>query len=99
MSTRTLRALRTASKALEAVLNAQVTPGPRVLYVVVPGRGVNRRTLTRRGQQFLAYIQKRGGKATAADLQRGLRVNRNVVSGAVFELRKKRIVKSETAAA
>lgn len=90
------RRLAVLSKQIEQVLNANLTGSgsPRTIYVIVPGRGVHRRKATRRAKQVLAYIAKHS-KATSADLQKALDVNRNVISGAVFELRKLGLIKSE----
>ncbi len=89
------------AQRIEGYLNAEM-PFPRmttrqVLYVRIPGSGTakgQRRHVTPRAAQVLAYLQKKK-KATAAELQKHLGINRNVVSGAIFELRRKRLVRSE----
>lgn len=83
---------------LEAILNAEIpgTPrlGGRVTYVAIPGRGANRKRLTRRAAQVLAYVEKRR-KATAADIMRAVRINRNALAGATHRLRSLGLLRSQ----
>lgn len=85
-------------RRLEQLLNAPIpgtpTIGGRVRYVPLPGRGRNRAHLTARAAQVFEYLQRKGGE-TAAGLAAGLKVNRNVIAGAMHELRKARLVRSE----
>lgn len=87
--------------AVETALNAEIpgTPriGGRVLYVALPGNKKNREALSRRGSQLYAFLVKHKN-ATSAALQAGLKVNRNVIAGAMHELRKAGLVQAHPAA-
>jgi hypothetical protein len=91
-------------KAIEASLNAEIpgTPritgrvvGGRVMYVALPGKGKNREALSRRAGQVLAAIARKK-EATSKALQGALRVNRNVIAGAIHELKQAKLVKAVT---
>lgn len=91
--------IRSVVRAVERALNTEIPGlGPRVRYVVLPGRGIHRRKLNRRAREVLRAIRAQRG-ATSAELQRLLKVNRNVVAGAVHRLRQARAIKSETVTA
>lgn len=87
--------IRKFTKNLERALNRPIDgTGARVLYVALPGRGLHRREVTRRATQVLEYLE-RYKAASARELQRALKVNRNVISGAVFELRTAKLIRSQ----
>jgi hypothetical protein len=95
-------------QAIESVLNAEIPGTPRisqvrrtsagltgrVMYVALPGSGrKSKNVLSRRAQQVLATIN-RLRKATSAAIQEALEVNRNVIAGAVHELKQAKFVKA-----
>jgi predicted HTH transcriptional regulator len=90
-------------KAIEASLNAEIpgTPritgrvGGRVMYVALPGKGKNRDALSRRAGQVLTAIARKK-EATSKALQGVLQVNRNVIAGAIHELKQAKLVKAVT---
>lgn len=68
----------------------------RVMYVALPGTGSkSQNVLSPRAKQVLGQIN-RHRRATAAMLQEALEVNRNVIAGAVHELKKAGLVAAET---
>lgn len=80
--------VRKALRSFERTMNRPI-PGTgtgRVMYVAVPGRGRNRKELTARAQEVLDFIATHKN-ATSAALQKGLKVNRNVIAGAIHELK------------
>lgn len=86
-------------KSVERALNQEIPgTGARTRYVVLPGRGIHRRKLNRRAKQVLATLKRHHG-ATSAELQTLLKVNRNVISGAIWRLRQARVVRSTTVTA
>lgn len=85
-------------KSIEQMLNANIpgTPsmamGGRVLYVALPGSGTkSRNVLSPRAQEVLVAIGRQR-KATSAALQKSLKVNRNVIAGAIHELKRAKFV-------
>lgn len=64
------------------------------MYVAMPGRGKNRKELTARATEVLDFLTSHKN-ATSAVLQKGLKVNRNVIAGAIHELKQAGFVKSE----
>lgn len=59
----------------------------RVMYVALPGsKRKSQNVLSRRAQQVMGQIN-RTGRTTAAALMDALEVNRNVIAGAVHELK------------
>lgn len=84
---------------LERLGNTEIpgTPkfGGRVTYVPLPGSSVKARNiLSPRARQVYRTIRKQK-RATSRDLQRALRVNRNVIAGALAEMRAASMIKSE----
>lgn len=72
--------------------------GRRVAYVAQPGSASKKRQgLTPRAKQVFGYLA-RHRRATAVALQKALRVNRNVIAGAVHELKQVGFVRSEALA-
>lgn len=72
-------------------------PGPfsrmgRVQYRRMRG---SVKDLSRRAQQVVAALDKHGGRGTSADLQKWLKVNRNVIAGALHELRQAELITAE----
>ncbi len=51
--------------------------------------------LTKRASQVWAFLRSRKVPVTAAQLQAGLKVNRNVIAGAMYELRQHKLIRSE----
>lgn len=94
-------------QAIEDVLNAEIPGTPRisqvrlskggslsgrVMYVALPGSGKkSQNVLSHRAQQVLATINRQR-KATSAALQDALEVNRNVIAGAIHELKQAKFV-------
>lgn len=77
----------------EPVTEAPHRPGrAQVAYVAL--RGKAEKELSPRARQVHALMRKHR-KMTAADLRDGLHVNRNVIAGALHELRRTHLVKSE----
>lgn len=70
------------------------TTGARVFYVGIPGRAQIKKELSARAGQVMAFID-RNRKASSAALQAALKVNRNVIAGAVHELKKAGVVRVE----
>lgn len=72
-------------------------PGPfsragRVQYRRLRG---SVKDLSRRAQQVVAALDKHGGVGTSADLQKWLKVNRNVIAGALHELREAELIRAD----
>ncbi len=96
-------------RGIEELLNAEIPGTPRisqvrlskggaisgrVMYVALPGSGnKSKNVLSRRAQQVLAAINRQR-KATSAALQESLDVNRNVIAGAIHELKQAKFVKA-----
>lgn len=72
----------------------QGTIGGRVMYVAQAGSKRAREALSARAAEVLGAVEK-ASKATSADLQRRLKVNRNVIAGAVHELKQAALLRSE----
>jgi hypothetical protein len=89
--------IKNLAKRIEEFLNAEIpgTTGPRVVYVAVPGSGTA--DLPRRARQVLAYLRKHQRSSSKA-LQAGLRVNRNVIAGALHSLRQAHAIRAVHAA-
>lgn len=90
--------VRKALRGTEKVMNRPIPgTGARVMYVAIPGKGKNREELTARAQEVLGFLNQAGNRhrATAADLVKGLKVNRNVIAGAIHELKQAGFVTSE----
>lgn len=88
---------------VERIGNAEIpgTPriGGRVSYVPLPGSTVKARNiLSPRALQVYRAIAKQK-RATSRDLQKAMRVNRNVIAGALAEMRAAGLVKSESVTA
>lgn len=91
--------VRQLMQRFEAFLNQEVpgTPrvprtGGRVMYVALPGTGrKSQNVLSNRAKQVLGAINRRR-RATAAALQDTLKVNRNVIAGAIHELKQAQFV-------
>lgn len=88
---------------LETLLNTEIpnTPrisgraiGGRVMYVPLPGKKRIRTELSKRAAQVLDLIE-RNHAATSAQIQATLHVNRNVVAGAIHELKQFKLVKPQ----
>jgi predicted HTH transcriptional regulator len=99
--------VRRIIQAIESVLNREIPGTPRlsgttsgrVLYVALPGSGnKSKNVLSQRAQQVLATIGRQR-KATSAALQKALDVNRNVIAGAIHELKQAKFVKAVPAGA
>lgn len=87
--------VRKALRGFERTMNRPIPgTGGRVMYVALPGRGKNRRELSERATEVLAFITTHKN-VTSAALQAGLKVNRNVIAGAMHELKQAGFVKSE----
>jgi predicted HTH transcriptional regulator len=88
--------VRKALRQTERTMNQPIkgTGTGRVLYVAIPGRGHNRVELTTRARQVLVFLA-RHQKVTSDAIQAQLRVNRNVVAGAIHELKQAKLVRSE----
>jgi len=87
--------VRKALRHTERTMNKPIPgTGGRVMYVAVPGQGRNRAEVSRRAGQVMAFLAKQQA-ATSAAIQRSLRVNRNVVAGAIHELKRAKLVRSE----
>jgi DNA segregation ATPase FtsK/SpoIIIE-like protein len=89
---------RRLMKRIEEFLNAEIpgTPriGGRVHYVALPVAGTEAE-LSPRAEQVMKFLRRRQ-RATSAALQSALRVNRNVIAGAVHELKQAGLLKSES---
>jgi hypothetical protein len=72
----------------------QATIGGRVMYVALAGSKRAREALSARAAEVLGAVEK-ARQATSADLQRLLKVNRNVIAGAVHELKQAALLRSE----
>lgn len=101
-------------KRIEEILNAEISLGPRprlaaqasqppnpaggsrTMYVPLPGTG-SRFKLSPRAQQVYSFLT-RNRKASPGALQAGLKVNRNVIAGAVHELKRKHAIRVERSA-
>lgn len=99
----TKKSLMDRIATLEAMLNSPIPHTPampgRVLYVAIPGSGRGKKTrgvLSRRATQVLIQIERKR-RVSSKGLQSALRVNRNVIAGAVHELKKAGFVKSVAA--
>lgn len=87
--------VRKTLRGVERTMNRSIPgTGGRVMYVAVPGRGRNRRELSARAQEVLTFLTHHKN-ATSRALQEGLRVNRNVIAGAIHELKQAGFVQSE----
>lgn len=98
--------IRRIVQAIEQVLNQEIpgtprltgrhqaTGGRRVLYVALGGSAKAREALSQRAGQVHTFLARKR-KATAAAIMSALRVNRNVVAGAVHELKKAKLIRSE----
>lgn len=87
--------VRKALRGVERTMNKPIPgTGGRVMYVAVPGKGKNRKELTARSNEVLTFLNKKH-KATSGALQKGLKVNRNVIAGAIHELKTAGFVKSQ----
>jgi DNA segregation ATPase FtsK/SpoIIIE-like protein len=88
--------VRRALRGVERTMNRPIpgTGAGRVMYVALPGRGKNRKELSDRAEEVLGFLSKQH-KATSAALQKGLRVNRNVIAGAIHELKQAGFVQSQ----
>lgn len=74
--------------------------GCRIQYVPVSRRAIRTTRVSRRPKEILQWIDEHPGTpATSQALQMALRVNRNVISGAVYYLRTRNILRSEPLAA
>lgn len=70
----------------------------RVMYVALPGTGSkNKNVVSPRAKQVLGQIA-RSKRATAAALQEALDVNRNVIAGAIHELKQAGLVAAQAVA-
>lgn len=72
-------------------LGKRIAQGSRVAYAIV--KGVKPDSVSERAMQVADYLAGRK-MASSADIQRGLNVNRNVIAGAVHELKKSGYVRS-----
>lgn len=86
---------------MEVLMNAEIpnTPritgrgiGGRVMYVPLPGQKRIRATLSARAAQVLDAIERQNAN-TSAQIQATLKVNRNVVAGAIHELKQFKLVR------
>lgn len=91
------------ANSVERLMNTEIpgTPsltgragGARVMYVAIPGKGRNRAALSDRAAQVLAFLDK-NRKASSGALQVALGVNRNVIAGAVHELKQAGVVTTQ----
>ena len=90
-------------QGIEELLNKEIpgtpqlkmtTRGGRVMYVALPGSGrKSKNVLSRRAQQVLGAINRQR-RATAGALQKTLDVNRNVIAGAVHELKRQHFIQA-----
>lgn len=79
--------------------NAEGNLQGRVMYVALPGsKRKSQNVLSRRAQQVLGQVN-RTGRTTAAALMDTLEVNRNVIAGAVHELKQAGFLATEPAMA
>jgi hypothetical protein len=98
----TVSRLNALIERLETFLNREIpnTPritgslGGRVMYVPLPGSRRSRASLSKRAAEVLAMIE-RNHAATSGQIQATLNVNRNVVAGAIHELKQFRLVKPQ----
>ena len=83
-------------KAIEAALLADVST-PAVTFGRVQYRRLRGsvKGLSDRAQQVIAALDKHEGVGTSKDLQAWLKVNRNVIAGALHELRQAHLIRSE----
>jgi hypothetical protein len=87
-------------KAIEAAITADI-PGTPQLGLARAGRVQYRRmrgsvkSLSVRARQVIEALDKHKGVGTARDLQAWLKVNRNVIAGALHELRQAQMIRSE----
>lgn len=100
--------LRRLGEQVEALVNAPIPgtgrmplQGARVLYMTLPGTKADRiykkaraAKLSARATEVLAFLVKQQ-KASSAALQKGLKVNRNVIAGAVHELKQAGLIVSQ----
>lgn len=90
--------LKRLLRRIEQLMNKPIpgTPviGGRVRYVPLPSGKRAQAQLTARAAQVLAFLQRKQA-ATADAVCKALEVNRNVVAGAMHELRQAKLVKSE----
>lgn len=73
-------------------------PQGRVMYVALPGSKKKTQMLSHRAQQVMGQINRKG-RITAAALMSALEVNRNVIAGAVHELKQAGFLGTEPAMA
>jgi hypothetical protein len=92
------------ARGVERLMNTEIpgTPrltgrgiGGRVMYVALPGRGKAKTQLSARAKQVMAFIERNSRMATSAALQGALRVNRNVIAGAIHELKQAGVIRTE----
>lgn len=104
--------IRRAIAMIEKVLNAPIPGTPnissihrnaegnlqgRVMYVALPGsKRKSLNVLSHRAQQVMGQVN-RTGRTTAAALMDALEVNRNVIAGAVHELKQAGFLASKAA--
>lgn len=101
--------IRKITQMIEEVLNTPIPGTPnisgvkktaagyqgRVMYVALPGSSrKSQNALSHRAQQVFGHV-KRNGRASAKALMVALEVNRNVIAGAVHELKQAGILASE----
>lgn len=91
--------IRQLLKGIERGMNAPIPGTPkmpgRVLYVPLPGSSAKAKNiLSPRALQVYRVIRKQK-RTTSRDLQRALRVNRNVIAGALAEMRAATLIKSQ----
>lgn len=95
--------LASVLERLEAFFNREIpnTPritgrgvGGRVMYVSLPGSKRSRAALSQRASEVFALIE-RNRAVTSAQIQSTLNVNRNVVAGAIHELKEFKLVKPQ----
>lgn len=91
------------ARGFERMMNTEIPGTPRisgrrrsarVLYVALPGRGKAKTNLTKRTSEVWKFVRKQG-KTSALALQESLEVNRNVIAGAIHELKQAGLIKVE----
>lgn len=101
--------LRKLGEQVEAMVNAPIPgtgrmpfQGARVIYMTMPGtkkdliyKRARRANLSARATEVLNYLIKQR-EASSAALQAGLKVNRNVIAGAIHELKQAGIVTAQS---
>jgi hypothetical protein len=82
-------------RGFERTMNKPIPgTGGRVMYIALPGRGKNRKELSARADEVLTFLTSHKNTTSAA-LQKGLKVNRNVIAGAIHELKQSGFVQSQ----